>query len=240
MKRGIAFLLVLVFYCLRVTGHHIMLEKANTCYQNGNYKQASIWYQQLIDEGFQNAALYYNAGNAYFRNKQIGLAIKNYRLSLNEKSNTLAYDNLVIARKAVTIPVPVITTFSTTLRNTFEQLDINTYIISSIFFFIGFILWIILKLLNRVNKNKWGVFWGLLYLISTIGMSAAFYYQVKTYPMVVVASKIEFKSTIKGGRKFVYDGTEVHYINEQGNNTLVELPNGEKGWVASSALAKCN
>ena len=229
MKLKLVLFLIVVLYSELATSNHIMLNKANESYHNGNYKQAAIWYQQLIDDGFQNAALYYNVGNAYFRNNQIGLAIKNYRLSLNEKSNPLTIDNLSIARKAVKHPVPTKNTATSTLRTTFEQLNINTWILGSILFFIGFIGWIILKVLNRVNNNKWGGILGSLYLISTIGMAASYYYQVKTFPMVVIASEIEFRSTNKDGRKHLHDGTEVQYIKKQDKNTLVELPNGEQG-----------
>lgn len=240
MKRIIYILLAHILFSLNAIGNHIMLDKANECYHNRNYKQAAIWYQQMIDEGFQNAELYYNAGNAYFRNAQIGLAIKNYRLSLIEKSNPLTYDNLIIARRSVANPIPVSNALTSRIRTFFEQSNVNTWTIGSIFFFIGLIVWIILKSLNRVYKNMWGILLGITYITSTIGMITTYYYQVKSYPMVVIDPKIEFSSLNNRRKQYLYDGTEVHYVDKKGNNTLIKLPNGEQGWVRSKSLARCN
>ena len=240
MKRTIYFTLACTVLSFNSMGNHIMLDKANECYHNQNYKQAAVWYQQLIDEGYENAALYYNAGNAYFRDNQLGLAIKNYRLSLREKSNSITYDNLNVARKAVANPIPASNSTMHVVRTWLDTIHINTWTASSILFFFGLVIWIILKSLNRVKQSRWGVLLGILYLISTIGMASTYYYQVISYPMVVIQSKIEFKSLYTSGRAFLYDGTEVLFKREQGSNTLIELPNGEQGWVASNALARCN
>jgi len=134
MKRTIYFTLACTVLSFNSMGNHIMLDKANECYHNQNYKQAAVWYQQLIDEGYQNAALYYNAGNAYFRDKQLGLAIKNYRLSLREKSNVITYDNLIVARRTVVNPIPASNIILNFVRAWFDMINVNTWTIGSLFF----------------------------------------------------------------------------------------------------------
>ena len=240
MKRILYFTLISVVIGFNSLGNNIMLDKANECYHNQNYKQAAIWYQQLIDEGYQNAALYYNAGNAYYRDNQLGLAIKNYRLSLREKSNSITRDNLIVARRAVLNAIPTSNSLLNIVRTWFDTININTWIVASLFFFISLVSWIILKSINRVKQIRWGILLGMLYIISTLGMASTYYYQVVSYPMVVIKSKIEFKSRNKSGRAFLYDGTEVQFKSKQGSNTLVELPDGEQGWVSSNNLARCN
>lgn len=54
---------------------------ANHFYEKGDYTQAIIHYKQLLDNASNriSPALYFNLGNAYFKNKQVGFAIANYR-----------------------------------------------------------------------------------------------------------------------------------------------------------------
>ena len=44
-----------------------------------HYASAAELYEQALRSGFVNGQIYYNLGNAYFRQKKVGLAILNYR-----------------------------------------------------------------------------------------------------------------------------------------------------------------
>jgi tetratricopeptide (TPR) repeat protein len=52
---------------------------AHQLYESGQYAKAAEAYQQLVDQGYSDAALFYNLGNAYFKQGDIGRAILNYR-----------------------------------------------------------------------------------------------------------------------------------------------------------------
>lgn len=52
---------------------------ANQLYETGQYEQAAYAYQQLVDQGYASSALFYNLGNAYFKQGDSGRAILNYR-----------------------------------------------------------------------------------------------------------------------------------------------------------------
>ncbi|MBL7917901.1 MAG: tetratricopeptide repeat protein, partial [Bacteroidia bacterium] len=58
-----------------------LLDKAAVAYDSKDYKQAIECYNQLIKEGNSSYELYYNLGNAYYRNKELGYAIYNYELA---------------------------------------------------------------------------------------------------------------------------------------------------------------
>ncbi len=51
---------------------------SNALYEGGHYEQAARSYQQLVDKGYGDPALYYNLGNAYFKGGDTGRAILNY------------------------------------------------------------------------------------------------------------------------------------------------------------------
>jgi len=52
--------------------------KGNALYQKKEFVKAAEAYQGIIKAGYQGASVYYNLGNAYFRDGKIGYAILNY------------------------------------------------------------------------------------------------------------------------------------------------------------------
>ncbi len=53
--------------------------QANKLYEEAKYSQAAAMYEELIHSGHVSPALYFNAGNAWFKTGQIGRAIYDYR-----------------------------------------------------------------------------------------------------------------------------------------------------------------
>jgi tetratricopeptide (TPR) repeat protein len=53
-------------------------EQGNQHYINGEYDQAVAEYEKIVAAGYQSPELYYNLGNAYFREGQLGRAIMNF------------------------------------------------------------------------------------------------------------------------------------------------------------------
>ena len=54
------------------------LPEIHETYDKGDFKQTIDFYEGLISEGFQNAYVYYNLGNSYYRSGQRGDAIAAY------------------------------------------------------------------------------------------------------------------------------------------------------------------
>lgn len=75
----------------------------NESYRQGDYSGAIAHYEQLVADGIESADLYYNLGNAYYRNSQIGRAILNYERSLLLRPNNRdTRENLLIAQDKTT------------------------------------------------------------------------------------------------------------------------------------------
>ena len=55
-----------------------LMAEANAQYERGEYADAAQQYEALIDSGYEDATLYYNLGNAYFKNDDLGRAVLNY------------------------------------------------------------------------------------------------------------------------------------------------------------------
>ncbi|HEY9533600.1 MAG TPA: tetratricopeptide repeat protein [Mucilaginibacter sp.] len=62
-----------------------LFEKANTWYNKGQYKQAAGAYNDILSDGYQSAAVYFNLGNAHYKQGELPEALLNY-----EKAHRLA------------------------------------------------------------------------------------------------------------------------------------------------------
>ena len=62
----------------QVLGDLEAMNATNALYEDGRYEQAARSYQQLVDKGYGDPVLYYNLGNAYFKQGDLGRAILNY------------------------------------------------------------------------------------------------------------------------------------------------------------------
>src|SRR5438477_12047421 len=73
--------------------------KANQEYAAGDFKVAIQDYEELVRSGQDTPNLFYNLGNAYFRQKDFGRAILNYERALALEPHPPEADaNLRIAR----------------------------------------------------------------------------------------------------------------------------------------------
>ena len=220
--------------------NHLMTEKANQLYHNQLYKEAAQLYQQLIDDGYQHADLYYNAGNAYYRNGQLGYAIQCYHQSLNLSWKEHTRQNLQLVQQKVNDPLYV-KSIAEEMQSPFQLLQrwsLNTWsVLSAICFFVvsatGTMLYF------KVIQRKALIIIPLLaYLFTTSTLIYLYYLRFVRYPMVVVKPSIQFKSHKATGRNRLYDGTEIRAIQTLPEGLEVQLPDGEKGIIQrNDALA---
>ena len=82
-------LALFIVYCLGVSVGIARAEsslpnfqKANAAYRGGDFSGAGKIYESLIFQGLQDASVYYNLGNAYFKQNRIGPAVLNYEKAL--------------------------------------------------------------------------------------------------------------------------------------------------------------
>ncbi len=85
-----------------------LYEQANQAYAEGRYPQAIESYRKIIETGMINGAVFYNLGNAYFKDNQLGRAILSYERARRllprdpDVSANLALANQLTADKITT------------------------------------------------------------------------------------------------------------------------------------------
>lgn len=79
-----------------------LFREANTAYTRGKYAEARQRYEQIVLRGLSDERLYYNLGNTYFRQGQLGRAIWAYEKALRlAPGHAEAEHNLALARDTV-------------------------------------------------------------------------------------------------------------------------------------------
>lgn len=79
---------------------------ANAAYAQERYTQAVEMYEDLLDTGYTNRALYYNLGNAYARLNRLGAAIRYYEKAKRLRPNDprIAHNLEQVRRRAEVYP----------------------------------------------------------------------------------------------------------------------------------------
>ncbi len=226
---------------------------ANQLYENGRYAAATQAYEQLIARGMANSAVYYNLGNAYMQQGEIGQAILNYKRAqaLAPRDPDIAA-NLALAR-AQTVdrfdggaPDDLVGIFNTAVQAnlTFNQLALLAL---GLWFALG--IGIIVYRQMRGGRGKTAValataLTGVLFVISAFSLGSRIYDANNFPPAVIVAEEVNVTSG--PGEQYtvqfaLHDGAEVGLLETRGQWAKLALPGGETtGWVPASAVESLN
>ena len=93
---------------------------ANLLYEDGNFEEAARSYEHLARLGYEDATLYYNLANSYYRTEDSGRALLNYlrakRLAPFDKdidvNLTLIRDSIVAPGSSSQRPAPLLAQFA--------------------------------------------------------------------------------------------------------------------------------
>jgi tetratricopeptide (TPR) repeat protein len=227
---------------------------ANQLYETGQFGQAAQGYQQLVDQGFTDSTLFYNLGNAYFKQSDYGRAILNYRRAiLLAPRDPDIQANLDLARAQVVDQLAETDDtnegfFSSLGRWTQQWLTINELAIAVL---AGWILFVLLMIIFSNTQKGSSLREGLQYalivalLVLTVGMiglGSRMHVENSQPEAVVVAEEVNVTSG--PGAQYVtefslHSGTEVRVLETRGNWTRL-AGDQLQGWVPANAVEAVN
>ena len=211
-----------------------MFAKANTEFAAGDFKSAIKDYQAVVQSGEWSANLFYDLGNAYFRDGDSGRAILNYERALQlDRNHPEADANLRIARDQThaleLAPAP--------LEKYLNFASAKSFTILAAILFWGTII------LSILRRRK--VLWMTIGLLLTAGCGlAAYKLENGTRGQgvaVVVADNAEARVATADSAKSVLalpPGSEVVILQERGDWSYAALPNEQRGWISTKAVEK--
>jgi len=224
------------------------LNAANQLYNAGHYSEAAAIYEQLISQGGRDSALYYNLGNAYAQQGDLGRAILNYqRAAQLAPRDQDIQNNLALARAQVVDAYPEVPKgpFDSLAKLTSGWLTLNETATFTLFvwFALGFAIltWRLLqpgKLQNSVRYAALALF--LFVLVASLSLGSRILGEsnqpegIIVAPIVTVSSSPNEQQTTETQ---LHSGTEVNLLETNGDWIRFSVPgDAVEGWLPVEAV----
>ena len=234
------------FICSSALFAQDAFDAANAAYADGRYEEAAAIYQSLLDEQ-PDATLYYNLGNARFKQGELAQAILNYERALRLKPNYKdAQYNLAFAQSRITDNIVeqdfFLSSWARTVRNNLSE---RTWWSTSIGLFICALIALLLFLLGRelwLRKTAFHVAWIALLFSLIAGLNAGSLHQRNTLrnEAIITQGVVNVKSSPdrSGTDLFtIHEGTKVTIRETLGEWVNVRVGSNE-GWIRLAYLER--
>jgi tetratricopeptide (TPR) repeat protein len=226
-----------------------LFQQANQAYQDGNYGEAIILYRQILESGVINGAIYYNLGNAYFKDNQLGQAI----LSYERARRILPRDRDVVANLALAneLTVDKLVASDESFIARLLAWPARTLNIAELTW-ITFILYLLTSALVMITvwsrtvgaRKKVLVITlilAILMLISGTSLMGNIYQQRRVSHAIILSPSTDARSG--PGPEYtmifsVHQGTKIRIRQAREDWYLISLPNGLAGWVPEEVAEK--
>ena len=242
-------IVLILLFCLNVSAFFAnpLADSAAIYYSKQQYKQSIISYEKILAEGNTSSNLYYNLGNAYYKDNQLGKAIYYYELAkkLNPNDDDIK-NNLQLANSKIidkieskenffagAIKSGIYTLFST---NGWARVNIISLVLGLAFIF----LFIISK---NIFLKRTGFWLGTICTISffasfSVGYAALHNLNKKTQAIVTSqVVQVLNAPTSHGKSKFsLHEGTKLTVLSTNDEWTSIQLANGNEGWIRTQEL----
>lgn len=220
----------------------------NEYYQKGDYSQAEQSYRSLLQNGADSASLYYNLGNACFKQKRLGEAIYYWEKARKKRpadpdiKENLELANLMIVDRIESPPVayPV-----RLLDNMLELVSATQLSWISLALFAaanGLFIWHVLARRHAVSARTLigSITFGVLFVCFACALSWKIYREDYRREGVIIEQKVEAHSGPGADNLTLFTIHEGIKVRVRGSNNgwfQVSLPNGWNGWLPQSAVA---
>lgn len=223
------------------------LAMADSAYNASNYTRTIQLYDSILASGQQSASLYYNLGNAYFKDNQIGRAVLNFRraLTLDPSMEDAHYNLEVASSRAIdrieAVPEFFLVSFARSVR---ESMSANSWAGWAITWFLvavaGGVVWLTMQVLSLRKVGFWVMVVSLI--LTMVGLWASWGSYARSAEgrwgvVVHTATSVVSAPNAEGKDLFVlHEGTMVDVLDHSGDWVEVRIANGEKGWARISAI----
>lgn len=234
-------ILCLIFVPLSLTDD---VAVAESLYKEKNYEEAIEIYSQMIDEGINDALIYYNLGNCYFKAGNLGEAILNYKRAkrLLPSDNDVNF-NLDFARsQRVDVLVvsgrPGFVKFIVELPGRFSLNGLTMF--SSSIFFVIFILLILSLFCKKRIFYRIVVGLSVLFICSAILLSISIRNRNIDEGVLITSAQAVGSGP---GEDYsllftLHEGAEFRILEEDGEWARIVLEPGLTGWLGKKSFKK--
>lgn len=222
-------------------------DKANTAYINGDYHTAVEVYNAILDRGLSSTKLYYNLGNAYFKQDDLGKAILCYNraLRLSPGNDDVRY-NLEVAETMTKDNIERIPEFflGSWLRAWRHSMSCTAWSIVSLVLLAAMLaLGLLYLLAQRIVLRKagfYGTLCALLFFVVAVLFAAAERRELldSDEAVVMVSSAAVKSSPDKASTDLfvLHEGTKARITDRLDGWCEILIADGKKGWIEAKKI----
>ena len=249
MRKLLAILIFILSCSLHsnATGNYDALwQKGTAAYQQMKYDSAAYYFGQIAAIKPQNAEVYFNLGNTYYRLNKIALAVLNYERAIQINPDYKeAKDNLVLTQGRISNHIQSTGDifFLDWWQNITHPNKAGTWAIAAV---ITFALIIVCLMVRRFAKSgdklpvqAPGVLGFVCICFLVLAFTAAKRTQQVTTAVVMQNDAPLMNNDLKGKpASLIPEGTTVKIVSEKGTWAEVTLPDGRNGWLQQNLIDK--
>ncbi|MGB4053843.1 MAG: SH3 domain-containing protein [Dysgonamonadaceae bacterium] len=223
-----------------------ILDEASEAYRRDDYKKSIELYEKVIAEhlekGEESPEIYYNLGNAYFRDNQIGKAILNYNRALllspgdSDIRHNLRFANTRIEDKIIPSNRFFLADWFESVQNLFNS---NTWGVIAIVLFFLFLGCMGVFLFVRILwARKTAFYTGIVIFLLMIAANVFAFNQknarIYRNSAVIMAPAVSIRTSPDSNSKELFqlhEGATVKIRKIDGDWYEIEIANGSVGWI---------
>ena len=217
-------------------------------YTDGKFSDASAAWTSIEESGQKSAKLYYNLGNAWFKQGNYPKAILNYERALRlDPSYSDARYNLEFTSNFVQDKIEPVPEFilKSVARKVCYVMGSNAWaVIFLVLLAAALVMGLLFLLGSSVGKRRAGFYCGIVLLLLSAGALSFSIWQksdsVKTDMAIVMSPVSSVKSSPSSGSSkdlfVIHEGTKVTILDEVGSWKNIALADGRQGWIPASDI----
>lgn len=217
-------------------------DSANTAYINAKYQDAIDLYSAIQDQGLSSTKLYFNLGNAHYKNDDIARAILYYQKALLISPNDEdARYNLGVAQSQIKdqieeIPEFFLRRWSRSIGRAMGCSGWTTLSLIALALFFASVLAFLLSGAMRLRKAGFGIglFAAIIFAVSTLYALSERREILEHNQAVVMSKSISIKSSPDRSATDIFilhSGTTVKILREMEGWYEIVITDGKKGWI---------
>jgi tetratricopeptide (TPR) repeat protein len=226
-----------------------LFDQGNALYNEGDFDQAILKYEGVLNNGEHSAELYFNLANAHYKLNHIAPSIYYYEKALQLAPNDKEIQNNAAFARNMTIDaidsVPEVG-LSNYIKNMTNKLSFDSWAKASVLFVCLFVTLFLLYYFAYSTTRKRLSFVSSMICIGLACLSLAFAFhkynlEKKDQPAIVFAQESQVKSepNLRSTEAFIlHEGTKVQILDTVNNWKKIKLSDGKTGWVVNDDIKK--
>lgn len=228
------------------------MEEGNRLYAEGRYTEAALTYEDLVARGIRSGALFYNLGNAYFKEGDLGRAILNYERAtrlIPRDADLQANLRLASGQIVERHELQNVTFVGSAVAVAARWLTLDEMALVGLVSWFGLaFLWILWQRIPQPSARlREALLLGLVVtgtvFVGSFGLCASRLYLQQVSPQAIVLTPetnvFSGPDTRNSPEFTLHAGAKIHLLEARGQWYRLSLPGSERqGWIALEAVAR--